>query len=607
MPHPSPFAASEATPSSAARAAPALPTPAWGAVREAGQDWRFRLWAPSAEDVQVSLNHHRLTAEREAGGWWVARGPAEPGTRYGFAVDGALYPDPAARAQAGDVHGPSLLVDPSLWHWKSDWAGRPWDEAVILELHVGTFTREGTFAAAARRLPDLARMGITAVELMPVGQFTGRHGWGYDGVLPYAPHPAYGTPDQMRGFVEAAQELGIMVLLDVVYNHFGPDGAYLHSYAPEFFDGARQTPWGAGIDYTRRPVRDYFIDNALMWLVEYRLDGLRLDAVDQIRDPSRPELLVELAQAVRAAGFPRPIHLTTEDNRNITRLHRPEAGLYTGEWNDDWHHCIHCALTGESEGYYRSFAADPVADLATALADGFVEQGQSRPGADGPAEPRGEPSDHLPWQAFVNFNQNHDQIGNRAMGERLAALAEDPPLKVAHALLLTAPFTPMLFMGEEEGCRAPFLFFADFVGELAEALRKGRAEEFRDFTAFGAEVPDPTEPETLHLSRPYRDSDEPRAGEWRALTTRLLSFRADRIVPLSKSARAGAAVAARTGPRSVRAAWPFTAGRLTVWASFGDGARPPADAGLPADAPDLVVETGAADHGFALWLEITDV
>ena len=567
----------------------------WGAEPLGNGRWRFGIWAPSVGAVAVRVGGVDTQLTKGADGFWRGEAAGDAGAEYGFVIDGSFRPDPAARAQAGHVHGPSLLVDPRGFRWEAPWAGRPWEEAVIYELHIGTFTEEGTFAAAARRLPDLAKLGITAIEILPVGQFTGAHGWGYDGVLPYAPHRDYGSPDDLKALVAAAQGHGIMVLLDVVYNHFGPDGAYLHEYAPEFFDKQRHTPWGAGIDYADPPVRAFFLENALYWLTEYRLDGLRLDATDQIEDPSEPELLVELAQRVRAAGFDRPIHLTTEDNRNITRLHAPEAGLYTGEWNDDYHHAIHCLLTGEDEAYYAPYAVDPMADLCLALECGYVEQGQPRPGTE---ERRGEPSHHLPWPTFINFNQNHDQTGNRALGERLTALADDAPLQVAHALLLCAPFTPLLFMGEEEGSRAPFLFFADFHGDLAEALRKGRAKEFAAFKGFADRAPDPLDPATRDASRPFAESGSERAAEWRELTARLLELRAGGIVPLLKSGRAGDPVVTRTGERALRAEWPFAAGRLIVSARFGPGEATEAEA---MRAPDLGFEADGC--GFAVWVE----
>jgi maltooligosyltrehalose trehalohydrolase len=320
--------------------------------------------------------------------------------------DGLAVPDPAARAQAGDVHGPSLLVDPRAYRWRTDWPGRPWAEAVIMEIHIGTFTPEGTFRAAAERLPHLAETGITAVEIMPVAQFGGNRGWGYDGVLPYAPHRAYGTPEDLKALIDTAHGLGLMVLLDVVYNHFGPDGNYLHVYAPQFFTDRRNTPWGAAIAYEEPPVRRFFIENALYWLEEFHLDGLRLDAIDNVIDPdSETEILEEIAAEVRAAHPGARIHLTTEDDRNITRLHeRSDDGrprLYTAEWNDDFHNAAHAVATHEAEGYYVDFAQDHWEKLARSMAEGFAYQGEASAHQDG--APRGTPSAHLPpWPSWTS-------------------------------------------------------------------------------------------------------------------------------------------------------------------------------------------------------------
>lgn len=562
----------------------------WGAEPDRAGAWRFAIWAPSAERVSVEVAGRRVALAQAADGFHRGTARAAAGEAYLFLVDGRAVPDPAARAQSGDVHAPSLLVDPSAHGWTVPWNGRPWHEAVICELHLGTFTPEGTFAAAAARLPELAALGFTAVELMPVGQFPGQRGWGYDGVLPFAPHPAYGTPDDMKRFVESAQALGLMVILDVIWNHFGPDGAYLHAVSPEFFDQTRHTPWGAGVDYTQPAVRDFYIDNALMWLTEYRLDGLRLDAVHQIADPSDPWLVEEIARRVRAMPMGRPIHLIAEDERNLATWRDPDRACLTAAWNDDWHHAMHCLLTGESEGYYAPFAVDPMADLCTALADGQVDQGQPRTGA----PPRGEPSGHLPWTAFVNANQTHDQIGNRAHGERLMALADPAGLEIAHAMLLCGPFIPMLFMGEEAGADSPFLFFCDHQGDLARLTREGRQREFVGFAGFAGDVPDPNDPVTFETSRPAT-SDPDRAARWRELTRRLLALRAERIVPLMRSGRSGPARVARTGPRSVSAEWPFAAGTLAIRANLG---RPPdvlAEGQAGAEHPDLVLNDPATD------------
>jgi len=455
---------------------------------------------------------------------------------------------------------------------EADWQGRHWAGAVILELHVGLFTPEGSFAAAATRMADLAAMGITAIEIMPVAQFSGRRGWGYDGVLPFAPHNAYGSPAQFKALIAAAHAAGIAVILDVVYNHFGPDGAYLHDIAPEFFDAERMTPWGAGIDYTSPAVREFFLSNVAMWIGEYHIDGLRIDAAHQIRDPSRPEMLDEIARVARETGAGREIWLVLEDERNLAGPVAPGAGLYDAQWNDDFHHALHCLLTGEAESYYAPFAVDPMADLLRALAEGQVDQGQARKGAD---HPRGEPSAHLPVTAFVNACQTHDQVGNRARGERLIGLAGEAAARACHALLLLSPFVPMLFMGEEAGEEAPFCFFADFPEPMAEATRRGRQKEFERFASFRGQVPDPISPATFEMSRPY-GGEAARAAEWRALTAQLLGYRRERILPLIRSAGAqgvgGMASVTSPSARVIEAAWQFPAGRLELRAGLG---RPP--------------------------------
>lgn len=513
----------------------------WGTeLDESGA--RFRLWAPAQLEVRLRIDGREHGMQRDAEGWHSVRvDGARAGAEYAFVLgDGMVVPDPAARAQAGDVHGPSLLVDPRAYRWRNEWRGRPWADAVIMEIHVGTFTPEGTFRAAAERLAHLAETGITAVEIMPVAQFGGTRGWGYDGVLPYAPHRAYGTVDAFKALIDAAHGLGLMVLLDVVYNHFGPDGNYLNAYAPQFFTDRRQTPWGAAIAYEQPAVRRFFIENALYWLDEYHLDGLRLDAIDNVLDPdSDTEILEAIAAEIRAAHPGAPLHLTTEDNRNITRLHeRGEDGrprLYTAEWNDDFHNVAHVIATQEAEGYYIDFARDRWAKLARALAEGFAYQGEPSAHQDG--KPRGKPSAHLPPLAFVDFLQNHDQTGNRAFGERLLTLAPEGMVRALTEILLLSPHVPLLFMGEEWGETRPFAFFTDFHGELAEAVREGRRREFAAFAAFAdperrAAIPDPNAEATFQASKidwARRDSE---AGQgWLRFVRGLLETRRREIVP----------------------------------------------------------------------------
>jgi len=539
----------------------------WGAEPAGGGRWRFRLWAPGAGAVGIRLGDTEHGLDRGAGGWFETELAAAPGTPYAFVAGGLTVPDPAARAQAGDVHGPSLLIDPAAYHWRTPWAGRPWHDTVLYELHTGTFSPGGDFDGVRARLDHLAATGITAVELCPVAQFSGDRGWGYDGVLLYAPHRAYGGPDALKRLVDAAHARGLMVFLDVVYNHFGPDGNYLHAYAPAFFDTGRSTPWGPAIAFGEPAVRRFFLDNALYWLEEYRLDGLRLDAIDQIQDPTMVE---ELARAVRARDFGRPVHLTTEDDRNITHLHRrrPDGRpvLYDGEWNDDFHHAAHVLATGETDGYYGDYAADPGADLLTALRDGFVQQGRPSPYRGGAA--RGEPSSHLPPVAFINFLQNHDQTGNRAFGERLAALAEPRAVEVLTGVLLLSPMVPLLFMGEEWGETRPFQFFCDFHGELGEAVRAGRRRElarWRQFAdpALRERIPDPNDPDTFQRSKlDWRGADSAAGAARRALIRNLLEIRRAEIAPRLPGMAAMNALARARGARGVAVRW-----------TLGDGSR----------------------------------
>lgn len=575
---------------------------AWGVEMLGAGQARFRLWAPQAQTVLLRVAGWDAPMDRSEDGWFehVAEG-VEPGQRYSFVLaDGRSVPDPASRAQESDVHGPSVVTDPSGYGWRNAaWQGRPWREAVIYEMHVGTFTPEGTFRAAAGRLAHLARLGVTVLELMPVGQFAGARGWGYDGVLPYAPHSAYGTPDDLKFLVDEAHGHGIMVMLDVVYNHFGPDGNYLPTYAADFFDEARHTPWGAAIAYQRRPVRDFFIDNALCWIGDFKFDGLRLDAVDQISDPSEPELLVELAERVRAAFPGRHVHLTTEDNRNITRLHERQEGRalrYTGEWNDDFHNAAHVLLTGEVEGYYEDFAGDPLRMLARCLAEGFAYQGEPSPHDGG--KPRGMPSSHLPATAFVNFLQNHDQVGNRALGERLTVLAEPRRLRALTGILLLSPHVPMLFMGEEWDETRPFYFFTDFHGDLADAVREGRRREFARFSAFDSRedreaIPDPNDEESfLACKIDWNALERP---EGRAASDRyaaLLALRRDRIVPLLDDGTPLPATILRADDGVLAIDWRTAGGRLQLRANLADGDRP-----VPGVDGEVIYATDGSEEG----------
>lgn len=561
----------------------------WGAAFVHAGEARFRVWAPGVEKLLLRLNGADTPMKRDDDGWFelLATGVA-PNDRYCLVLpDGRTVPDPASRAQSGDVHGPSVLVDPTSHVWTDgEWRGRPWEEAVLYELHVGTFTPQGTFEAAVARLGHLARLGVTAIEIMPVAQFGGERGWGYDGVLPYAPHRAYGSPDAMKAFIDAAHGHGLMVLLDVVYNHFGPDGNYLPLLAPEFFDPDRHTPWGAAIAYEKLPVRQFFIENALYWLEEFHLDGLRFDAIDQVADPkSETEILVEIADRVRHVLPDRHIHLTTEDNRNIVYLHerdgRGNAVRFTAEWNDDFHNAAHVLATGETDGYYEDFAEHPARHLARTLAEGFAYQGEEQ--ADG--RRRGVASRHLPPTAFIDFIQNHDQIGNRALGERLSTLCAEPMLRVLTATLLLSPHIPLLFMGEEWGETNPFLFFTDFEGELAEAVRDGRRREFAKFGAFNSEdkrklIPDPNARSTFEQSRIDWAKAEGDGAAWLGFVSRLLALRQEAIVPLLRDTGGNSGERLDVPDGVVAVDWTMSAARLHLRANFTAEPQqlPPSDA-----------------------------
>jgi len=531
----------------------------FGAQFDSLRGTTFRLWAPGEEAVSVALEDGDTVAmTRGQNGIFEVRLPCSPGTPYRYRLaSGQLVPDPASRAQLDDVHGPSLVVDPADYRWKHpNWRGRPWHETVLYELHVGAC---GGFAGVAEKLPALAALGITAVELMPVNDFPGTRNWGYDGVLPFAPDKAYGATHELKALVDQAHEHGLMIFLDVVYNHFGPDGNYLPAYAPTFFRNDIETPWGPAIDFRQPLVRRFFAENALYWLMEYRFDGLRFDAVHAIPDQDWPdELASEIRKTVEAD---RLVHLVLEHEDNIARHLRRG---FDAQWNDDAHHVVHTMLTGEADGYYRDYADCGAPLLARCLAQGFAYQGEASEVRNG--EPRGTPSADLPPSSFVFFLQNHDQVGNRPFGERLLSLAPQPAVVAAVALQLLSPHIPLLFMGEEDGSLAPFLYFTDHKGELAQAVRDGRRREFAGFAGYAhAEIPDPNELATFERSKPVRGEA---AQEMQALYCELLRLRRSMIVPRLAGARAvGAEV---VGPKAVVARWTMGDGALlTVAANLG--------------------------------------
>ena len=520
----------------------------------------FRLWAPAAKRVDLLLKKSQAM-QRGEDGWFSADVPgAKAGSRYKFRVDDEIdVPDPASAFQPDDVSGPSEVIDHASYPWRaSHWRGRPWHEAVVTEAHVGTFTKEGTYRAMIDKLDHLVESGITALELMPLADFAGSRNWGYDGVLWYAPDSAYGRPDDLKALIDEAHLRGLMVFLDVVYNHFGPEGNYLGRYAPSFFTEAK-TPWGSAIDYRVREVRAFAIENALYWLREYRFDGLRLDAVNTIVETGEVAILhgLSVAAGKLAAETGRHIHLVLENSDNRASLldaaQDPPRGKYRGQWNDDYHHVWHVLLTGEAQGYYRDYRRSPSNDLARALASGFVYQGEVSAFWGG--KRRGEPSGKLAPTAFVNFLQNHDQIGNRALGDRLERLADRRGIEAALAITLLAPMTPMLFMGEEWGSKAPFPFFCDFTGGLADAVRNGRRSEYAwAYAKYGDEIPDPLAKSTFQSAvLDWESRNEAPGKERLALVRTLLAIRRREIVPRLAGASFGDADAADNG--LLRAHW----------------------------------------------------
>ena len=545
----------------------------------------FRLWAPAAKRVDLLLQRP-YALRRDPDGWFSADiAGVTPGARYKFRIDDEIdVPDPASAFQPDDISGPSEVIDHDSYRWRAaDWRGRPWQETVLIEAHVGSFTQQGTYRAMIGKLDHLVATGITALELMPLSDFAGRRNWGYDGVLWYAPDSAYGRPDDLKVLIDEAHLRGLMVFLDVVYNHFGPEGNYLPRYAPGFFTEA-QTPWGSAINYRVAQVRAFAIENAVYWLRHYRFDGLRLDAVHAIPEQGETPMLQELSRAVGdlAVETGRHLHLVLENDDNRVSLldpvQDPPRGRYRAQWNDDYHHAWHVLLTGETQGYYSDYQRSPLRDIARGLGSGFVYQGEASAHRGG--QLRGEPSGELGPTAFVNFVQNHDQIGNRALGDRLESLVGPAAMEAALAVTLLAPMIPMLFMGEEWGSKAPFPFFCDFQGDLAEAVRNGRRSEYAwAYAAYGDEIPDPLQQSTLQSAVLDWDSRDLAPGKQRlALVQELLAIRHQQIVPRLAGACFGSAQAADNG--LLTADWRMGDGailRLTANLSSGEIAGRPGD------------------------------
>jgi maltooligosyltrehalose trehalohydrolase len=577
---------------------------------------RFRLWAPSSATVMLELTLPDADAPTEHAmrslqGWHEIDVPyACEGASYRFVVQGRdsqalAVPDPASRSNPRGVHSASTIVDPKSYAWRSlEWRGRSWPDAVLYELHIGTFTPQGTFVAARERLANLKILGITGLQVMPLAAFPGTRNWGYDGVLQFAPAPCYGSPSDLKALIDSAHELGMMVLLDVVYNHFGPEGNYLHVYCPEFFNPAHRTPWGAAINFDgegSRTVRDFFVHNALYWIEEFRFDGLRLDAIHAMRDRSSPLLVAEIAAAIRAGpGLFRQVHLILENNGNQARyLERDVHGeprVATAQWDDDVHHALHVLVSGEVDGYYADYAAEPLKMLGRSLAEGFAYQGEYSVFRD---RARGEPSAQLPPAAFVGFLQNHDMVGNRAFGTRIQGFADSRLIPAAYACLLLSPQIPMLFMGEEFAASTPFLFFCDFGPELAESVANGRRHEFKRFAAFASDaavegISDPNAESSFIGSKlNWQERLAPPHRERLDFIRELLALRRHYLAPhLSKGAHAASFEIVSD---VLRVEWRFADGRYwCLMAHFGEHA---VYAGLPETGTtvfSLRVEAAAA-------------
>lgn len=545
----------------------------------------FEVWAPLAQQVEILIEErtHRLDPDPCREGWWHAELPAPAGTRYAYVLDGGPpLPDPRSRRQPDGPDGPSAVVDHDDFAWSAPWPGRGLPGAVLYELHVGTFTAAGTFDAAAERLPHLARLGITHIQLMPVCPFPGTNGWGYEGVSLWAVHEPYGGPEAMKRFVDAAHRHGLGVVLDVVHNHLGPSGNHLPPFGPYFTD-RHHTPWGDAVNLDAPgsdEVRSFLAGSALAWLRDYRLDGLRLDAVHALVDTRALHFLEELSVAVDglSAALGRPLFLIAESDLNDPRTTAPREagglGLHA-QWNDDFHHALHTAVTGEAQGYYADFAAAGPAALAKTLGHGFFHDGSH---SSFRGRHHGRPLDPstVPGHRLVGYAQTHDQIGNRATGDRLTV----QQLAGAAALVLTAPFTPMLFMGEEWGATTPWQFFTDHHDpELGAAITRGRRREFAAHGWPEDDVPDPQDPATRDRScLDWAESDKPEHRELLDWYRALIALR--RSEPALTDPQLDA-VTATAGGRTLRVA----RGPFRIVVNFSD-----APARVPLNAPcDLVL------------------
>jgi maltooligosyltrehalose trehalohydrolase len=582
---------------------------------------RFKIWAPKCKTMRLKLKGRRslLTLDAVGEGWHrLDVEGVKAGAQYRFVLPGDTeIPDPSSRHQPGDVHGWSEVIDPRDFRWTDvDWIGRPWEEAIIYELHIGTFTEEGTFKAAAAKLDHLVALGITAIQIMPIADFYGKFNWGYDGVMWFAPDSSYGRPEDLKALVDAAHRKSLMVFLDVVYNHFGAHGNYLPNIAPIFTD-KHKSPWGEAINFDgpgATVVRELVIESALYWVTEFNFDGLRFDAVHTIADDSTSHILELLAARIRAARPHRHTHLIIENSENQEIWLRRNSGAepvhFTAQWNDDVHHLLHAAATGENTGYYADFdnLEERSDKLGRALAEGFAYQGEVKPHE---GMKRGEPSVGLPATSFVVYMQDHDQIGNRVKGDRITKIANDDAVKALTAIYLLSPQIPMLFMGEEWASERPFPFFSDVPAELRDVVRKGRQEELKSTPEHEdpnkpdvEEAVDPTSSKTFVSAKlDWENIGKPPHAAWFEHYRSLLDVRKMEIVPRLEGQEGFASKYELLGPKSVLICWGMGDGStLRLYANLDDDAQP--------DVPPIIgrkvylqgfVEEGRLGPWTVLW------
>ena len=535
----------------------------FGAEPVPGEGTRFRFFAPAAKQVMLAIDGQDSVPMTADGHGWheLSVADAGPGTRYRYVLpDGMAVPDPVSRFQPEDVAGPSEVIDATAYAWQqTDWRGRPWAEAALYELHVGSFTPEGTFQAAIGKLDHLAELGVTAIELMTISDFAGTRNWGYDTVLLYAPDSAYGRPEDLKAFVDAAHARGLMVILDVVYNHFGPEGNYLPKYFPEIFSKDHQTAWGPALNFDGRcseQARAFIVENAMYWLEEYNVDGLRLDAAHAIIDNGPKHVLDELADRVHAYAGDRSLHLIREDENNIAvRLTRDAGGVstsYTAQWNHDIDHLLGAGFMGTLDERKDDDKGE-TDRLGKALSEGFVIAAEE-------SHKEFEAGCHVPPNAFVSFLQSHDLVGNRIFGERVTSLLPAETVRALVAVALLLPQVPMLFMGEEWAASSPFPYFCDFHGDLSEAVQKGRCEQIRKLPGVSQEdlknAPNCQAETTFRSAQLHWDElADPEHEAWFALYKQLLAVRRERIVPLLQGLSGRCGKYEVLGPGALRCTW----------------------------------------------------